>query len=78
MTLILDNIEKLGYIERIHSREDRRAINIQLTKQGQEIFDKIFTSHAEHITKLMSVLTPEEQKTLGDLLKKLGTAVSKI
>lgn len=78
MTLILDNIEKLGYIERIHSREDRRAINIQLTKEGQDLFDKIFASHAEHITKLMSVLNPEEQKTLGDLLKKLGTAVSKI
>ena len=78
MTLILDNIEKIGYIERIHSREDRRAINIQLTKQGQELFDKIFTSHAEHITKLMSVLSPEEQKTLGDLLKKLGTSVSKV
>lgn len=30
MTLVLDNIEKLGYIERVPSREDRRAINIQL------------------------------------------------
>ena len=76
MTLVLDNIEKLGYIERIHSKEDRRAINVQLTRQGQEIFDKIFSSHAEHISKLMSVLTIEEQKLLGDLLKKLGTGVT--
>lgn len=76
MTLVLDNIEKLGYIERVHSKEDRRAINVQLTKSGQELFDKIFVSHAEHITKLMTVLSPEEQKTLGDLLKKLGTNVN--
>ena len=76
MTLVLDNIEKLGYIERVHSKEDRRAINVQLTKQGQEIFDKIFCSHAEHISKLMSVLTIEEQKLLGDLLKKLGMGVT--
>jgi len=76
MTLVLDNIEKLGYIERIHSKEDRRAINVQLTKQGQEIFDKIFINHADHISKLMSVLSPDEQKQLGDLLKKLGTGVS--
>lgn len=78
MTLVLDNIEKLGYIERIHSKEDRRAINVQLTKQGTELFEKIFTQHAEHITKIMCVLNPEEQKSLGDLLRKLGTKVSEI
>lgn len=78
MTLVLDNIEKLGYIERVHSKEDRRAINVQLTKQGQELFDSIFTGHAEHITKLMSVLTIDEQKTLGDLLRKLGSSVNKV
>jgi len=76
MTLVLDNIEKLGYIERIHSKNDRRAIDVQLTKQGQEIFDNYFESHAEHISKLMSVISQEEQKLLGDLLKKLGTGVS--
>ena len=78
MTLVLDNIEKLGFIERTHSKEDRRAINVQLTKQGQELFDNIFISHAEHVTKLMAVLTADEQKILSDLLKKLGTSVSKL
>jgi len=78
MTLVLDNIEKLGYIERIHSKEDRRAIDVQLTKQGQELFEKIFIIHAENISKLMSVITSEEQKLLGELLKKLGKGVSAI
>lgn len=76
MTLVLDNIEKLGYIERIHSKDDRRAIIVQLTKSGKELFDKIFYSHAEYVAQLMSVLTQEEQKILGDLLKKLGTSLS--
>jgi MarR family transcriptional regulator, 2-MHQ and catechol-resistance regulon repressor len=78
MTLVLDNIEKLGYIERIHSKEDRRAIDVQLTKQGQELFENIFIIHAENISKLMSVITSEEQKLLGELLKKLGKGVSTI
>jgi MarR family 2-MHQ and catechol resistance regulon transcriptional repressor len=78
MTLVLDNIEKLGYVERIPSKKDRRAIDVQLTVKGKELFDRIFASHAEHITRLMSVLTAEEQKTLGDLLKKLGTEVNKL
>ena len=78
MTLVLDNIEKLGYIERMHSKEDRRAILIQLTTQGKNLFDEVFKNHAEHVTKLMSVLSVEEQKTLGELLKKLGLMVSKL
>jgi len=78
MTLVLDNIAKLGYIERVHSLEDRRAILIQLTQKGKDLFDNVFNSHAEHVTKLMSVLTVEEQKTLGELLKKLGLMVGKL
>lgn len=77
MTLVLDNIEKLGFIERAHSLEDRRAILIQLTQKGKDLFDNVFRNHAEHVTKLMSVLTTEEQKTLSELLKKLGLLVSK-
>ena len=78
MTLVLDNIEKLGYLERIQCKEDRRAILIQLTPQGKILFDQVFKHHAEHIIKLMSVLSANEQKLLGDLLKKLGLSVSKL
>lgn len=77
MTLVLDNIEKLGYIERVPSRDDRRAINIQLTPAGQKLFEEVFVKHAENITQFMSVLNAAEQKNLGDLLKKLGTALKK-
>ena len=78
MTLVLDNIEKLGYLERIQCKDDRRALIIQLTVAGKNLFEEIFKHHAEHIGKLMSVITPSEQKQLGELLKKLGLAVSKL
>jgi MarR family transcriptional regulator, 2-MHQ and catechol-resistance regulon repressor len=78
MTLVLDNLEKLGYIERSHSKEDRRAINVDLTEKGKQVFEDVFQIHADNIAKYMNVLTPEEQKDLGDLLKKLGMEVSKL
>ena len=78
MTLVLDNLEKLGYIERSHSKEDRRAINVNLTQKGSEIFDEVFKIHAENIGRYMNVLSAEEQQELGDLLKKLGIEVSKL
>ncbi len=72
MTLVLDNLEKNNLIERIHSREDRRAILVKLTKEGDALFKRTFTQHAEYITKLFSVLDEAEKIRLGELLKKLG------
>jgi MarR family transcriptional regulator, 2-MHQ and catechol-resistance regulon repressor len=77
MTLVLDNIEKLGYIERVQSKEDRRAIHIQLTSSGLKLFEDVFVKHAENISQFMSVLNTVEQKNLGDLLKKLGTSLNR-
>ncbi len=78
MTLVLDNLEKLGYIERTHSKEDRRAINVNLTSHGLKTFEEVFKIHAENISRFMNVLSADEQKDLGDLLKKLGLEVSKL
>lgn len=75
MTLVLDNLEKIDLIERVHSKEDRRAIYVQLTEKGQEVFQEIFPQHAKFIESQMSSLSVEEQKQLGDLLKKLGRSL---
>ncbi len=75
MTLVLDNLEKNSLIERKHSKEDRRAILVQLTKQGTELFEGIFIKHANFITELMSVLSETEQNELSVLLKKLGLGI---
>ncbi len=74
-TVILDNLEKDGLIERIRNSEDRRVINVQLTARGQATFKRIFPKHAGRITELASVLTEEDQARLSDLLRKLGTGL---
>jgi len=71
MTLVLDNLEKNKYIERIHSKEDRRAIQIKLTKEGNKLFEEIFSHHAKYLSELIGVLSENEQKQLGTLLKKI-------
>ena len=76
MTLILDNLEKIDLIERVFSKEDRRAINVRLTEKGSKLFNEIFKQHAEFIGQRMSILSKDEQKKLGALLKKLGKGVN--
>lgn len=77
MTLVLDNLEKNDLIRRNHSKEDRRAILVELTKKGNELFSKIFPEHAEFVTGLMNVLSKKEQEQIGLLLKKLGLGIVK-
>jgi len=75
MTCVVDNLEKEGLVERIHSTEDRRQILVRLTAKGKTLFDDIFVKHAEFIGRVASVLTEQEQETLAGLLKKLGLSL---
>lgn len=75
MTVVVDNLEKEGLVERIRDTGDRRKILVRLTPKGKRLFDKIFIKHAEYITGLASVLTPDEQGRLDALLKKLGKSL---
>lgn len=71
-TLVIDNLEKRGLVKRRRDPHDRRVIVVELTESGLELIRAIFPRHAQVIAEEMSVLTPEEQKQLGALCKKLG------
>ena len=75
MTVVVDNLERLGLVRRERSREDRRAITVHLTPRGKRLFTSVFPRHAAFVADLASVLTEEEQIRLGALLKKLGTSL---
>jgi MarR family 2-MHQ and catechol resistance regulon transcriptional repressor len=76
MTVVVDNLEKEGLVERVPSKEDRRSILVRLTDKGEKLFNEIFAQHAQRVAKLASVLTEDEQEELGRLLKKLGLSLS--
>ncbi len=75
MTVVVDNLEKEGLVERVQSKEDRRAILVQLTAKGKKLFKEIFVQHARYVADLASVLTEKEQEELSRLLRKLGLAL---
>jgi len=75
MTVILDNLEKNGYTERVKCPTDRRSLYIRLTEKGKELIESVFPSHKTLITNVFSALSEEEQIILGNLLKKLGLSI---
>ena len=72
MTLVVDNLEKGGWVQRTRENDDRRQVTIHLTETGQALIERIFPAHASAVCEEMNVLTPEEQATLSALCLKLG------
>lgn len=72
VTMVVDNLEKRGYVRRDRKKEDRRFLDVRLTDEGFELINKIFPPHAAVIASEMSVLGAGEQVTLAQLCKKLG------
>jgi len=72
ITLVIDNLEKRGLVLRKTSASDRRVTNVSLTEKGEELIQRIFPEQVDAIVEEFGVLTPEEQKLLGMLCKKLG------
>ncbi|MBI2428893.1 MAG: MarR family transcriptional regulator [Ignavibacteriales bacterium] len=73
MTVVIDNLEKQGLVERAACPTDRRATYIKLTGKGQKLFDEAFVQHAKWVEELIwSALNEVEIIQLSALLKKLG------
>ena len=72
ITLVIDNLEKRGLVRRERDHEDRRKINVSLTRAGKDLIRLIFPKHLEAIVAEMSILDPTEQIQLGNLCRKLG------
>jgi MarR family transcriptional regulator, 2-MHQ and catechol-resistance regulon repressor len=76
MTVVIDNLEKRGLIQRLTDPDDRRAILIQLTEKGEKSIEELFPRHVENLRKVFGILSDEEKKQLILLTKKLGKSFS--
>jgi MarR family transcriptional regulator, 2-MHQ and catechol-resistance regulon repressor len=71
-TMVVDNLEKRGWVRRQTSAEDRRITIVHLTPAGETLIREIFPRHAAAIAAEMAMLSPQEQLQFGALCKKLG------
>jgi len=71
LVALLDNLEKRGLLERKPHGQDRRLYSIQLTKDGDEILEKIGKVAREHQDALLAALSKEERDGLANLLLKV-------
>lgn len=69
MTNRLDKLEGKGLIKRAHSKEDRRSVTVELTKDGLLLIEKMISEHVETQDKLVKSLTSSQKRNINQLLK---------
>lgn len=76
ITFLVDRLEKKGLVERQNCPSDRRARYAVLTPKGDALIRDIFPLHARRIADVMSTLTDAEQRTVTELIRRLGIAAA--
>jgi DNA-binding MarR family transcriptional regulator len=74
MTGRLDLLEKAGWIQRRASPDDRRRVDIEITRAGADVWRRAMDLRGRSEEQVVTELTQEERDTLARLLKKLTLA----
>ena len=72
ISLIINNLVKMKYVERLPDKNDRRVCILHLTSEGREIISKVAPRNEEMILDSLSILSEEEKEQMVYLLKKIG------
>ncbi len=72
MAITLDRLVESGWVERVRSTQDRRAMLIHLTAAGRELVQRAEKIAATMEESTLAVLSPAERALLIELLLKVG------
>ena len=53
-TGLVDLLEKLGYVQRLHASDDRRKVMVQITRKGIDLVDKMREDIIENLVEVMA------------------------
>jgi MarR family transcriptional regulator, 2-MHQ and catechol-resistance regulon repressor len=71
ITLIVDRMEKNGFVKRVRDIQDRRSIRLSITEKGELYLKNSAQGGWDLIQEVLDVLSDEEIETLKGLLEKV-------
>ena len=63
-TGLVDRLEKLGYVERVHAAEDRRKIMVRITNKGVELVSKMRKEIATDLVGILSEMDEDQAEAV--------------
>lgn len=76
MTGVLDRLEKKSLLTRCPVDGDRRLYLIKLTEEGQNLFEKVFPLHLEHMKQFFDHMGQDNVEQLGIVCSKANQSLS--
>jgi DNA-binding MarR family transcriptional regulator len=75
MTGRLDGLERRGWIKRLPGADDRRRVDVEVTRAGAVVWRRAMALRGTAETELASALTRRELVTVNRLLRKLNLLI---
>lgn len=69
LTVLVDRLERGGYVARIPHETDRRSIRVGLTDEGRRLFAEHHALHVRLTQEILCALSPEEAERFAALLE---------
>lgn len=63
-TGLVDRLEKLSYVERMHAAEDRRKIMVRITAKGVELVSKMRTEIANDLAGILAGMDEDQAEAV--------------
>jgi DNA-binding MarR family transcriptional regulator len=71
LTRIVDKLEAGGLVRRVRRERDRRAADLELTREGRRVHAEVKRAQVEVLNRMLRGFTRAEARTLESLLKRL-------
>ncbi|MBE0623858.1 MAG: MarR family transcriptional regulator [Burkholderiales bacterium] len=72
MTRLLDRLEKKGVLRRVRDSDDRRAVRLELTAEGNKLYPRILEALVQVFNRLLRGFRKSEVQQLERLLKRMA------
>lgn len=66
-TGLVDRLQKLGYVQRMHAEEDRRKILVMVTEKGRRMVRRMREELAQSLSKLLATMDDGERASVSGL-----------
>lgn len=70
-TGLVDRLEKLGYVQRLHAADDRRKVMVQITRKGIELVSKLRNIIADSISHVMAAQESGDEEAIQPIYTQL-------
>ena len=71
LTVMIDRLQKLGFVKRIPHEQDRRSFLVVLTQKGEKQFNNHHELHVKLTEEITGTLTSKELENLSTTLGKI-------